>query len=310
MENIIEAYSKDVIKEELKKARLLKESRYGNQNIYEFNYKDSEILMNEVGRLREITFRHAGGGTGKSVDIDYYDTCEKPFSQLIIWSNNDEEIIGGYRYIFGKDIEVKDNDLKSPTGELFKFSKDFHKDITPYMVELGRSFVIPEYQATETERKGIFVLENLWIGLGAIVLQNPWLKYYFGKFTMYTQYDVFSRDLLLNFLDMYFPDKNNYGEPKKSIEYKYDKKDLQLDFTWDNYKDDYKKLVHHLKERKSPIPPLVNSYMNLSSTMQTFGTAINTHFGGVEETAILLTIRDILPAKLERYGLNHLVDKE
>ena len=145
MEKIIEAYSKEIIKEELKKTRLLKESRYGNQNIYEFNYKDSEILMNEVGRLREITFRHAGGGTGKSVDIDYYDTCEKPFSQLIIWSNSEEEIIGGYRYILGKDIEIKDNDLKSPTGEIFQFTDDFYKDITPYMVELGRSFVIPKY---------------------------------------------------------------------------------------------------------------------------------------------------------------------
>ncbi|MDL2227753.1 GNAT family N-acetyltransferase [Odoribacter sp. OttesenSCG-928-L07] len=309
MKQIIDAIDKQVIKDELKKARLLKTSPYGNHEIYVFTNNDSPILMREVGRLREITFRQAGGGTGESLDIDEYDTGENLFSQLIVYNPQTEEIMGGYRYITGDKIKVENNILMTPTGKLFECTTEFHEEITPYMIELGRSFVIPEYQASSEIKKGIFVLENLWIGLGAIVLENQFLKYTFGKITMYPDYNVFARDILLNFLDRYFPGDENLCKAIVPIKFKYPVEELNKYFEWNNYEQDYQTLIQVIKNNGETIPPLVNSYMNLSKTMKVFGTAINDHFGNVEETGILITIDDIVPAKLERYGLRERVTR-
>ena len=304
MKVIIDAFDKEIIKNELKKIRLLKVSPYGNQEIYIFTNEESPILMQEVGRLREITFRHAGGGTGEEVDIDDYDINDNPFSQLIIWNPQEEEIMGGYRYIFGNRIAVKDGKLDTPTGKLFDTTEKFCAEFLPYMIELGRSFVCPQYQAGCEVRKSIYVLENLWIGLGAIVSENQFIKYTFGKFTMYPDYNIFARDILLNFLDRYFPGDVSLCKPIISIKLKHQAEELNKDFLWNDYEMDYQTLIHILKENGEVIPPLVNSYMNLSRTMKVFGTAINDHFGNVEETGILITIDDITPAKLVRYGIN------
>ncbi|MDR2083439.1 MAG: GNAT family N-acetyltransferase [Bacteroidales bacterium] len=303
MKQIIEAYDKEIIKNELEKVRLFKTSPYGNHEIYIFTNEKSPILMREIGRLREITFRHAGGGTGESVDIDEYDTGENQFTQLIVCNPQTKEIMGGYRYLTGDKIKIENNKLLTPTGKLFECTAKFHKEITPYMIELGRSFVIPEYQASGEIKKGIFVLENLWMGLGSIVFENEFLKYTFGKFTMYPEYNAFARDILLNFLERYFPGDENLCKPRIPVKLKYSIEELNKPFVWNNYEEDYKTLIRVLKENGEIIPPLVNSYMNLSHSMKVFGTAINDHFGNVEETGILIPIDEIVPAKLERYGL-------
>jgi len=302
METIIPPVDRTLLEKELTDDKFIRDTNNGNNKIYCFNALDSPNLMREVGRLREMTFRDAGGGTGKALDIDKYDAADTPFRQLIVWNPEDLEITGGYRTIHGKNIQVeKDGTVHSPTARLFKFSGKFVKEFLPISVELGRSFVQPAYQPLYNLRKGMYSLDNLWDGLGAIVIDNPDIKFLFGKVTMYQHYDTLARDLLLFFLKKYFPDKDQLLTPQKELPITTSKKVLESMFSGDNYEEDYKILVKKVRILNENIPPLVNAYMNLSSTMRTFGTAMNDAFGGVEETGILLTIEDIYDIKKDRH---------
>ncbi|GAB4316056.1 MAG: GNAT family N-acetyltransferase [Bacteroidales bacterium] len=302
MESIIPPVDRTLLKKELTPELFVRETNNGHNKIYIFTHDQAPNLMRELGRLREVTFRDAGGGTGKSTDIDEYDTAPVPFKQLIVWNPQDEEIVGGYRYIVGKDV-MKDESGHpvSPTARLFKFSQRFIDEFWPVTFELGRSFVQPMYQPTVNLRKGMYSLDNLWDGLGAITILHPEVKYFFGKITMYPSYDRYARDMILFFMHKYFPDKDRLVIPRNPLVLDTPEKVLEAIFTGANYDEDYKILVQKVRRLNMHIPPLVNAYMNLSGTMRMFGTAINDHFGDVEETAILVTISDIYDYKKDRH---------
>lgn len=295
---VIPPVKKDLLLKELTAEKLLRKSNYGNTEIYVFTHKDSPNLMKELGRLREITFRMAGGGTGREIDVDDYDTSEDPYFQLIVWDPDENEIIGGYRFILGESV-LDDPEAKLATSHLFDFSESFLKDFLPYTIELGRSFVQPKYQYGRNSRKGMFALDNLWDGLGALIIEYPEMKYFFGKVTMYKHFDLRARNYILTFINLYFPDTERLVVPKNSIDFEYEKN--KLEFKGDNYSDDYKKLNALVREANEKIPPLVNAYMNLSPSMLSFGTVENDEFGGVEETGILINIKDIYKSKKERH---------
>ncbi|MCF8230061.1 MAG: GNAT family N-acetyltransferase [Bacteroidales bacterium] len=312
METIISPVDVELLEKELTEEIFVRNTNNGHNEIYVFDHHNSPHLMKEVGRLREITFREAGGGTGKSYDMDAYDTAEVPFKQLIVWNPRDKEITGGYRFMHGKEmIEVsKGKEVESPTSRLFKISKKFVRDFMPYAIELGRSFVQPNYQPTYNLRKGMYSLDNLWDGLGAIVIDNPDVKYLFGKVTMYPQYDRLARDLVLFFLGRHFPDNDNLIIPRKPLLLETDEKILNNIFTGCNFDEDYKILVNKVRQLNEGIPPLINAYMTLSATMRTFGTTLNEHFGNVEETGILLTIEDIYDFKKDRHISTYKKDQQ
>lgn len=302
MENIIPPVSKSLLAQELLDHRLVRPTNNGRNLIYIFTAHDAPNLMREVGRLREITFRDAGGGTGKDVDIDEFDTMDVPFQQLIVWDPKGEDIVGGYRFIHGRDIPCdKEGCLNSATGELFDFSPRFIRDFLAESIELGRSFVQPNYQPTYNLKKGMYALDNLWDGLGAMIIDNPDVKYFFGKMTMYPQYNRTARDIILYFLRKYFPDPDHLLTPKKSVVIETPKEYLESLFVAPTFEENYKILNHTVRSHNEHLPPLVNAYMNLSPTMRTFGTAINDDFGEVEETGILINIEDIYPRKKERH---------
>jgi hypothetical protein len=310
MENIIAAIDKKLLKSELTKNRFLRKTNNGNKEIYIVTHHNAPNTMLEIGRLRELSFRDAGGGTGKEVDIDEYDICENPYKQLLVWNPEEEEIIGGYRFINGNEIKFdSEGEPFSATAELFHFSERFNREYLPYTIELGRSWVQPNYQPTYNIRKGIFSLDNLWDGLGAITLEYPDMKYFFGKITMYPRFNITARDMILFFLKKYFPDNENLVYPHKALNIITDTEELRNTFSANNYDEDYRILMKNVRRFNESIPPLVNAYMNLSSTMKTFGTAINHHFGEVEETGILVTINDIYDIKKHRhiatYHKNH-----
>lgn len=302
MKAIIPAVERDLLKNELTEEKFVRKTNNGNNLIYIVDYHNSPNLMTEIGRLREITFRDAGGGTGKKIDVDVFDTQDMPFKQLIVWNPIDEEIVGGYRFLHGKEISIsEDGELQSPTSKLFKFSDKFLKEYLPVTIELGRSFVQPLYQPTYNIRKGMYSLDNVWDGLGAIVIENPDVQHFFGKITMYPHFNLLARDLILFFLNKYFPDKEKLIVPHDPVMLQTDLIVLENIFTGGNYDADYKILMHHVRGLKENIPPLVNAYMNLSSTMRTFGTAVNHNFGNVEETGIIVTIKDVYDFKKERH---------
>lgn len=283
---------------ELTNDKLLRKSNYGNTEIYVFNHKDSPNLMRELGRLRELAFRSAGGGTGKELDLDKFDTSDNPYLQLIVWDPEDKEILGGYRFIVPY-IDLVGFSHKLATSNLFEFSPNFVENYLPYTIELGRSFVQPKYQHGTNRKKGLFALDNLWDGLGALTIEYPEIKYFFGKVTMYKQFNIHARNYLLTFLNIYFPDKQNLIKAKEPIEI--DFTDYLKEFERNNYKKDYKKLLKIIKEHGERIPPLVNAYMNLSPSLICFETVQNDFFGGVEETAMLIVIEDIYNSKKERH---------
>lgn len=310
MEEIIAKIPREAILRELTKERYVRKTNNGENEIYIITHHNSPNTMREIGRLREVTFRHAGGGTGKSIDIDEFDTSPHPYQQLLVWNPEDQEIVGAYRFILCRDAEYHNGKVLLATTELFDFSPEFYKNYLPYTIELGRSFIQPQYQPSEQFRKGLFSLDNLWDGLGAIVVDNPDMKYYYGKFTMYTDFNVEARDYILSFLKYYFPDHKNLVKPIHSVEIKTDVTAFLKEIEGKEYKDGHAILNKRVRALGENIPPLVNAYSNLSSTMLSFGTAINPTFGGVEETGILVTIADIYPSKSERHIATYIKELE
>ncbi|MDR1416694.1 MAG: GNAT family N-acetyltransferase [Prevotellaceae bacterium] len=301
MEPIIAPIDRRLILHELSEDKFLKKTNKGDNELYILDNNNAPNTMLEIGRLREISFRVAGGGTGKAIDIDPFDVSKNPYKQLIVWNSREQEILGGYRYIYTNECEISD----LATSELFHFSDKFKADYMPYTVELGRSFVQPDFQSSRRNSRSLYALDNLWDGLGGLILNHPNLRYLFGKVTMYTSYNVEARNMVLYFMQKHFPDKENLVLPMEPLELNIDKHALDALFTGRSYEEDHKILSREVRARGEYIPPLINSYMNLSATMKTFGTAINHEFGAVEETGILVTIGDIYREKLERHVVDH-----
>ena len=302
MEEIIKPISKELLKAELTEDKRLRMTNKSNNQIYIITAQNAPNVMKEIGRLREIAFRAAGGGTGLSMDIDEYDTIENPYKQLIVWNPEAEEILGGYRYLLGTDVRFDEKGAPIlATSHMFNFSEKFLKEYLPTTIELGRSFVTLEYQSTRAGSKGLFALDNLWDGLGALTVVMPNVKYFFGKVTMYPSYHRQGRDMILYFLKKHFADKDSLITPMKPLQLESDENELATLFCKDTFKEDYKILNGEIRKLGYNIPPLVNAYMSLSPTMRMFGTAINYGFGDVEETGILIAVDEILAEKRIRH---------
>jgi hypothetical protein len=306
MKEIIPPVPLNVLLDELTQDKFIRKTNKAGNRIYILNANNSPNLMREIGRLRELSFRNAGGGTGLECDLDEYDTGENCYKQLIVWDPDDKAILGGYRFqICDSGNCLKDGKVKLATAKLFDFSDQFVKDYLPHMIELGRSFVQPRYQSTAHRRKGIYALDNLWDGLGTLVLDYPGKKYMFGKVTMYLHYHQMARDMILFFLNKHFPDREDLVTPREPLKMHTDRARLTAIFTGQDYSEDYKILSREVRACGENIPPLINAYMNLSPSMKTFGTVLNKTFGGVEETGIMITLNDLYRDKVERHVMNY-----
>lgn len=297
---LIPEVDRELIKNELTSERFLRTTRKGGNEIYCINIHNAPNCLREIGRLREITFRQSGGGTGQSFDLDEYDLNDPCYQQLIVWSPEDQEIVGGYRFILCNNA-IDEKGIHLSTRHYFDFSEEFISNYLPYTIELGRSWVQPNFQPGINPRKGLFALDNIWDGLGALVIQNPTMKYFFGKVTMYPSFNQEARDFLLHFMHHYFPDRDSLMQPFHPLIQKYDAEFIDEQLRELTFKDGFKVLNSYVRSKGENIPPLVNIYMNLSPSMKTFGTAVNPDFGNVEETGILVTIDDIYQEKKERH---------
>ena len=307
MKDIIPPVPLEALKDELTNERFIRKTNKGGNKIYILNSSNSPNTMREIGRLRELAFRSAGGGTGLECDLDEYDTNEDAYQQLIVWDPEEQAILGGYRYVIcGTGKCVKDDKVRLATSKLFNFSDQFVEDFLPHMIELGRSFVQPKYQSTQLRRKGLYALDNLWDGLGTLTMDYPEKKYMFGKVTMYLHYHQMARDMILFFLNKHFPDNDGLVIPKDPLMMATDKARLTAIFTGQGYSEDYKILSKEVRACGENIPPLINAYMNLSPSMRTFGTVLNKGFGDVEETGIMITLNDLYKAKVERHVMNYM----
>jgi len=307
MKQIIPPVPVDIIKGELTQDKFIRKTNKAGNRIYVVNAGNAPNVMREIGRLRELSFRNAGGGTGLECDLDEYDTGENAYEQLIVWDPDEEAILGGYRFFVCELSRcLRDGEVRLATAKLFHFSDQFIREYLPHMIELGRSFVQPMYQSTALRRKGIYALDNLWDGLGTLVLDYPSKKYMFGKVTMYLHYHQMARDMILFFLNKHFPDNEELVTPKEPLKMATDRAKLTAIFTGRDYSEDYKILSREVRACGENIPPLINAYMNLSPSMRNFGTVLNRSFGDVEETGIMITVNDLYKAKVERHVANYI----
>lgn len=302
MKDVIPPVARELIEAELTEEKRLRHTNKGDNDIYIVDAFNSPHTMREIGRLREIAFRDAGGGTGKECDIDAFDTMEPPCRQLIVWNPQEREIIGGYRFILGRDIRFTEpGKPRIASSHMFDFSADFIAKYLPSTIELGRSFVTLEYQSSKAGPRALYALDNLWDGLGALTVVYPEIKYLFGKVTMYPGYNRECRDMLLFFLHKHFPDPDKLVRPIAPLRTGADMEALAAMFCGNSFKEDYRILNHEIRAHGQNIPPLVNAYMSLSPTMRMFGTAINYEFGDVEESGIFFAISEIFESKKNRH---------
>ena len=303
MKDIIAPVPKELLKAELTEDKMLRFTQRSNNEIYIVTAFDAPNVMREIGRLREIAFRAAGGGTGKELDIDEFDTMEVPYKQLVVWNPENDDIVGGYRFIGGNDVryDEKGEPIIATAHGMFRFSEKFLNEILPHTVELGRAFVSLEYQSTRMGSKSLFALDNLWDGLGALAVILPDIKYFYGKVTMYPSYLTKARDMILYFLKKHFPDKDGLVMPVNPLQLETEESELEKIFTAGTFKEDYRILKQEVRNFGLAIPPMVNAYMGLSPTMKIFGTAVNYDFGNVEETGLLITVDEMQESTYMRY---------
>ncbi len=307
---IIDPIPVELLEKELTPDKFLRNTNKGGNHIYIIDAHNSPNVMKEIGRLREIAFRNDGGGTGKVCDIDEFDLMDPPCRQLIVWNPDEREIIGGYRFITGDNIRfTPDGKPRIATSHMFDFSPRFIKEYLLHIVELGRSWVRPEYQTSKAGPKALYALDNLWDGLGALTVVYPSVKYLFGKVTMYPSYNAECRNMILYFLTKHFPDPDHLVVPITPLKTHTDIEAMERMFTGTSFKEDYKILNKAIREYGYNIPPLVNAYMSLSPSMRMFGTAINDEFGDVEESGIFFAVSEIFEEKKGRHiGTYHAGD--
>lgn len=302
IEELIPPVDKALLKAELTEQNKLRYTCRSNNQIYVFTAAQAPNLMREVGRLRELSFRSSGGGRGKCVDIDDFDTMKVPYRQLIVWDPDNEEILGGYRFIVGTDVSFDQNGQPIlATAHSFHFTENFIKDYLPYTIELGRAFVQPAYQSTQKGSKSLFALDNLWDGLGALFVMVPECRYCFGKLTMYRSVPAGLRDILRFFMYKYYADRNALIYPIEPLEYQTDKETLATLVSGTDFKEDYLFVKNYLRHAGYSIPPLINSYILLAKTMTVFGTVECFDSNREEDTCMLMSLDQMNPDKLMRH---------
>jgi hypothetical protein len=296
MEQIIDPVDTNLILKELE-GHLLRPSSKANNLIYDITAHECPNVMREIARLREISYRDGGGATGKAMDIDEMDTMAKPYHQLIVWDPDNQQIIGGYRYLFGSEAEIIDGQPFITSAHLFHYSERFIRDYLPQTIEFGRAFVQPMYQKREMGVKALFALDNIWDGIGAIVYNNPELRWMIGKVTIYPGYNETARELIYNYLETYHKGEEGLFEPYNLLPVQ----PIETPFLGTDPQENYHTLQHAVREQGTVIPPMFSAYLNLTNDLQFFGNAVNDELANVYETGIMVDLNTVYPEKKERY---------
>jgi hypothetical protein len=303
MKELIPPVDIKLLKQELTPEKFVRPTNKAHNEIYIIDAHTSPHTMREIGRLRELSFRSWGGGTGREIDTDDFDFLKKPFKQLLVWDPEEEEIIGGYRFLSGRDVEfLEDGQPHFVMSNLFTFSDKFIKKHLPYAIELGRAFVQPKYQTAKMGLKSLFALDNLWDGLGALVHIEAKSKYFIGKVNIYNTYPQLARELLYEYMNLHCPDPDKLIYPKVPVDTSEESKKIaSVILTEKNAESNYKALQKTVRHIGTTVPPMFNAYIGLTNTLRMFGTMIDSDFGGTYESAIMLTVNDLTEAKRQRY---------
>ncbi len=303
MEAIIDPIPVELLKQELNEKTFLRKTGKAGNEVYVVNYENAPNVLREVGRLREITFRAVGSGSGTACDIDHFDIEDKACYQLIVWNPDADEIIGGYRFTRLKNASFReDGQPYINTAKLFKISPAFVRDYFPYSLEMARAWVQPKYQTREMGVKSLFALDNIWDGIGGLIAKDPSIKYLMGKVSMFATSPRPSLEAMIYFLEKFCGDQENLItgiNPELVSEQR--KTELDEMFCGETLVENYKILNSYVTGLGDKVPPLIHLYLNLSSSMKTFGTVMDPDFGEEYDTAMIISVADIYPEKYKRY---------
>ena len=303
MHAIIPPVDKALIKKELNKQNFLRPTNKAGNEIYDLTSHEAPNVMREIARLRELSYRESGGSTGEEMDIDSMDTMPVPYHQLIVWDPENEEIVGGYRYLWLRDcIFTEDGQPYITSAHLFRYTDYFIKKYLPLTIELGRAFVQPKYQSREMGVKSLFALDNLWDGLGAVIYNHPEVRYLIGKVTIYPAYDDTARNLIYAYLRRYCFDEKELFMPYHPIDISLEGQEMADDlFEGSNPTENFHILMKAIRARGTTIPPMFSAYLNLTPNLRFFGNAVNDELSNVYETGIMVDIEDVYEDKRRRY---------
>lgn len=279
---------------ELKFAKCLGLASHCNASIYSFYGGELRNLMCEVGWLRSESFERVGVSMPDSEAIDEAD-LDGTYHQLIVWDNDAGAIIGGYRYAIGREVEAE----KLSLGRYFRLSNRFVSEYLPRGIELGRSFIQPQYQCGRNA-KTIFALDTIWQGLARVVDRER-VDYLFGRVTFYPSLGIRARNLVVGFMRYVFPEREPLIAARQPMMGGLSRRRSRHYFVGDTPKDNYKILISQMRAIRRSVPPMISSYMRLSPSMQTFDLYRNDDLGGVAECGIMLTIADLYDDIKRRY---------
>ena len=280
------------------KGHLLRPSNKADNLIYDITAHECPNVMREIARLREISYRDGGGATGMEMDMDDMDTMAKPYHQLIVWDPANRQIIGGYRYLMGRNAEIRNGQPYITSAHLFRYSERFIQEYLPRTIEFGRAFVQPMYQKREMGVKALFALDNIWDGIGAVMYNNPDLRWMIGKVTIYPDYNENARELIYNYLLRFHKGEEGLIAPYKPVAIL----PLEADpFSGMDKQENYHLLQHAVREQGTVIPPMFSAYLNLTNDLRFFGNAINDELANVYETGIMVDLNTVYEEKKERY---------
>ena len=286
-----------LLKKELKESITLGNTKDGKK-IYLYSSEDkNSIVLNEIGRLRELSFRKVGEGINKKRDIDKYD---RYYKHIVLWDDEELEIVGAYRIAECKNILKKYNKNALYTSTLFQFDENFDNYLND-SIELGRSFVQPKYWGSRA-------LDYLWQGIGAYIKNNPHIKYLYGAVSISQTYPKVAKDMILYFYDTYFPSKKVIAEAKLPYSIDYDDeyfKVFQKELLLNNYKEDFKTLKKDLGFLELSVPTMYKQYADLCEDggIEFCAYNIDKDFSDCVDSFILVNVDKIKPKQKERYFL-------
>lgn len=278
------------IKKELQQAELLGETA-DNKKIYLFDYQSNSAVMQEIGRLREMTFRQVGEGTGKKRDLDHYD---RDYRHLILWDEQELEIAGAYR--IGEVGRIHEMGHQIYTSELFQFNPSMQAYF-PLSIELGRSFVSPKYWGKRS-------LDYLWYGIGAYLKRYPQIRYLFGPVSLSNTYPDFAKALIVSFYQKYYADKDSLAAAK--VPYIFDI-DIQqrVSTTLVNQEadKDFAAMREQLAHMNVTVPTLYKQYADICepSGVRFIDFNVDANFGNCIDGLVMVDLQQLKPAKRKRY---------
>lgn len=281
------------IRRELQHAELLGETA-DNKKIYLFDYQPDSAVMHEIGRLREITFRQVGEGTGKRRDIDKYD---RDYRHLILWDEQELEIAGAYRLGEVKRILEKEDSRGIYSQDLFDYDIDKMQPYFEQGIELGRSFVSPKYWGRRS-------LDYLWYGIGAYLKRYPEIRYLFGPVSLSNSYPDFAKALIVSYYKHYFADSEALATARVpySPEQEHQQR-IAMTLSETDKDEDFTAMREQLSHMNVTVPTLYKQYADVCEQggVRFIDFNIDADFGHCIDGLVMVDLAKLKPAKRKRY---------